>query len=336
MEDAAGNLYGTTISGGDTGVGTVFRVDRTGTETVLHSFTDTDGRYPAAGLVLDNVGNLYGTTSEGGDFRVGTVFKLDTSGTETVLYSFNGSAGEGHAPGGGLLRDSAGNLYGTTLSGGDFSLGTVFRLDTNGVETVLHSFAGEPSDGKNPVNTSLLMDTTGNLYGITAQGGTSDYGVVYRLSRRGTFTVIHSFAGGTADGCYPYGTPVTDGLGNLYGSTRECGAVENSGTVWKVSKNGTETVLYNFTDTPSDGRHPESGVIFDPKGHLYGATEEGGAFNFGTVYSLNKEGITVLHSFDVSDGQSPMADLIRDSKSLYGTTWIGGGVCCGTVWKLTK
>ncbi len=134
VRDKAGNLYGTTPVGGASCCGTVFKLDTTGKETVLYSFTGPDGELPIAGLVRDKAGNLYGTTASGGASGFGTVFKLDTSGTETVLYSFTGST-DGLEPFGGLVRDKAGNLYGTTIGPG-----TVFKLDTTGTETVLHSF----------------------------------------------------------------------------------------------------------------------------------------------------------------------------------------------------
>jgi uncharacterized repeat protein (TIGR03803 family) len=342
VRDKMGNLYGTTFGGGTSGVGTVFKVDASGTETVLHNFTDgsdgAGGFYPEAGLIRDSAGNLYGTTSDGGTYLVGTVFKLDTSGTETVLYSFGEKSPDGYDPDGVLIRDKAGNLYGTTPSGGDFDLGTVFKVDASGTETVLHSFAGGASDGKGPVLARLLMGSTGNLYGVTHYGGTSDTGVVYKLGKKGKLTVLHNFTGGTTDGCYPFGAVVMDKNGNLYGTTTECGDSSNSGTVWKLSKKGTETVLHNFSVGPSDGRHPLAGVIMDTKGILYGETQEGGAFGFGTVYKLNKKGrLTLLHSFDLSDGQDPEAELIRDAKgNLYGTAEEGGTGCCGTVWKIQK
>jgi uncharacterized repeat protein (TIGR03803 family) len=138
IRDKEGNLYGTTESGGAPGCfGTVFKVDATGKETVLHSFPGTpDGLLPLAGLIMDKEGNLYGTTYDGGDSGVGTVFKLGVTGKETVLYSFTGGA-DGGFPLASLVRDKEGNLYATTFLGGDYGFGTVFKLDTTGKETVL-------------------------------------------------------------------------------------------------------------------------------------------------------------------------------------------------------
>jgi len=182
----------------------------------------------------------------------------------------------------------------------------------------------------------LLMDAKGNLYGVTAQGGASNKGVVFKLSKNGRLTVLHSFVGGKADGCYPYGTPAMDAKGNLYGTTYMCGTA-NAGVVWKVGAKGTENVLHNFAGGSSDGAYPYAGVIMDAKGNFYGDTAYGGSSGDGTVYELNKKGkLTLLHSFAGSDGESPIGGLIRDAKgNLYGTAYEGGSDLYGTVWKLT-
>jgi uncharacterized repeat protein (TIGR03803 family) len=362
VRDAAGNLYGTTANGGlpglcyqgDYGCGTVFKVDATGTETVLHRFGGgggADGAYPQAGLIRDGSGNLYGTTSSGGNpkcipWGCGTVFKVDKRGTETVLYRFTGRLGDGCYPFGGLIRDKAGNLYGTTWECGYSGYGTVFKLDTTGTETVLHSFAGYPLDGSQPYLTSLLMDKQGNLYGVTNVGGVEGPGAVFKLSPKGELTILHSFANGT-DGSYPSGRLIRDKEGNLYGTTEAGGGDGNCptigggcGTVYEVSEAGKETILHRFDGT--DGAFPFAGLIADTKGNLYGDTYDY-EVGYGTVFKLSKSGtLTVLHSFSGSDGTFPIADLIRDANgNLYGTASVGGNTnCdltsgCGTVWKLT-
>jgi uncharacterized repeat protein (TIGR03803 family) len=148
--------------------------------------------------------------------------------------------------------------------------------------------------------------------------------------------VLHSFLGGTNDGCTPYGTPVMDADGNLYGTTYKCGSA-NEGVIWKLAKNGKETVLHNFTGGSSDGAYPYAGVIMDAKGNFYGDTAYGGSSNDGTVFELNNKGkLKVLHSFDGTDGASPIGGLIQDSKgTLYGTAYAGSAGNYGTVWKLT-
>lgn len=225
VRDRAGNLYGTTINGGINNWGTVFRVDTTGNETVLYSFTGgTDGGYPYAGLIRDAKGNLYGTTF------FNTVFKVDGTGTLTVLYTFTGPP-DGSFPFAGLVRDAKGNLYGTTYRGGSSNSGTVFKVDTAGNETVLYSFTGG-ADGGSPRHSSLVRDSAGNLYGTTGEGGPSDFGVVFKLDTAGNETVLHSFSGN--DGKIPYGTLVRDKAGNLYGTTYEGGAY-GGGVVFKIA-----------------------------------------------------------------------------------------------------
>jgi uncharacterized repeat protein (TIGR03803 family) len=339
--DAAGNLFGTTCGCSSSYYGTVFKLDKNGTETVLYNFDGgPDGRYPEAGLVWDAKGDLYGTTFAGGS-DAGTVFRVSKTGKETVLHSFAGGPSDGAYPEAGLVRDDAGNLYGTTVQGGVSGLGTVFKVTKTGKETVLHSFAGGSSDGEVPYG-GLARDAKGNLYGTTFYGGDLSCGegygcgTAFKLSKSGTLTLLHSF-GGATDGCYVSGTPTMDKNGDLYGTAEECGS-SNVGIVWKVSKSGKETVLHNFAGGTTDGEYPYAGVITDAKGNLYGDTLEGGAFNLGTVYKLNKEGaLTLLHSFDGSDGKLPAGNLIHSAKGdLYGTATEGGSSGGhGTVWKLT-
>jgi uncharacterized repeat protein (TIGR03803 family) len=248
VQDGSGNLYGTThygglSSNGGYGHGVVFEMSRSGAETVLHKFTGSpDGAGPND-LLRDAAGNLYGTAANGGSvnsscpYGCGVVFKIDTTGKETVLYTFSGGATDGCVPTGGLIQDKVGKFYGTTSFCGASGHGTVFKLNKKGGETLLHSFAGGAMDGATPAFTTPLMDKEGNLYGTTGNGGPSDNGVVYKLSKAGRLTVLYSFAGGITDGCNPYGTPAMDGAGALYGTTIECGSF-SQGTVWKVTKKG--------------------------------------------------------------------------------------------------
>jgi len=337
VRDKKGNLYGTTWGGGSSGYGTVFTVDTSGTEAVLHSFTGgTDGGHPVAGLIRDKKENLYGTTEEGGSSGYGTVFTVDTSGTEAVLYSFAGGTKDGCYPYGGLTRDKAGTLYGTTFNCGASGYGTVFTVDTSGTEIVLHSFSGGTKDGAYPDFTGLLMDEKGNLYGVTEEGGASNYGTVYKLNKSGkTLTVLYSFTGGT-DGGRPVGGLLRDKKGNLYGITNEGGS-SGVGTVFKLNKSGTETVLHSFAEDETDGCYPFGTVKNDAKRNLYGTTSLCGASAEGAVYKLSKSGTeTVLHSFVGSDGAYPYGGLLRDAKGkLYGTTTSGGASFSGTVFKLT-
>jgi uncharacterized repeat protein (TIGR03803 family) len=337
IQDAAGNLYGTTDYAGKYYAGVVFKVSKTGKETVLYTFTGgVDGQYPYAPLVQDAAGNLYGTTQYGGTANLGVVFKLNKTGKETVLHSFTGGA-DGVYPYAGLFRDAAGNLYGTTENGGTANLGVVFKISKTGKETVLHSFTGGANDGSDPASAGFYMDAKGNLYSVTSQGGTSGEGVLYKLTPKGKLTVLHSFTAGTTDGCYPYGTPAVDADGNMYGGTGGCGT-SNFGVVWKVNKNGTETILHNFSGA-SDGQSPLAGVILDADGNIYGSCNTGGASGFGTAFEIHKNGrFTLLHDFTGgTDGKYLYGGLILDPKGrIYGTTINGGTGGYGTVWRITK
>jgi len=182
VRDSAGNLYGTTSGGGTGGAGVVFKINTSGSETVLYAFTGgTDGGYPLSGVIRDSAGNLYGTTEFGGTSAsgAGVVFKLDTSGIETVLYSFTGGADGGYPLWVVLVRDSKGNLYGTTAGGGTAGAGVVFKVDPSGNETVLYSFTGG-TDGGTPY-AGVVLGPNGNLYGTTISGGQTNAGVVFEI-----------------------------------------------------------------------------------------------------------------------------------------------------------
>jgi uncharacterized repeat protein (TIGR03803 family) len=309
VRDAKGNLYGTTYSGGDLsctsiygtpGCGVVFKLDTAGTETALYSFTGgTDGGEPQ-GLVIDNAGNLYGITFFGGSqtcpfgsLGCGVVYKVDTSGKETVLYTFQDGT-DGGEPNGFVTMDSAGNLYGATISGGDLSAcsgqggcGVIFKLDTSGKETVLYTFTGG-ADGA-VANGGFLMDAKGNLYGTTNFGGDlscsnnpfyTGCGVVFEVTAAGTERVLHTFKG--KDGANPTLGLVQDAKGNFY-STTEYGGAFNLGTVFELTAKGTESVLHSFTGL-ADGEYPDSGLTIDAKGNLFSNTLEGGDLSCSPPY----------------------------------------------------
>lgn len=288
--DAAGNIYGATYSGGTPNAGTLFKVDPTGTETLVYSFTGgTDGAYPYGGVVRDAAGNLYGTTAGGGvstncSGGCGTVFKVDPSGKETVLYSFTGTP-DGYNVQAGLVRDTAGNLYGTTVNGGTSTncsggCGLVFKVSSSGHETVLYGFTGNP-DGGVPI-ASLVRDATGNLYGTTYYGGTNNVGTVFKVDAGGKESVRYSFNGGT-DGEYPQAGLLLDPAGNLYGTTYYGGS-GGYGTVFEVDASGAETILHSF-DGRNNGRYPSNGLTRDAGGNLYG-TAGGGIYGQGIAFKL--------------------------------------------------
>jgi uncharacterized repeat protein (TIGR03803 family) len=369
IRDKRGNLYGTTLAGGDltscpgAGCGVVFEVDPTGKETVLHTFSGPDGASPEAAPVRDDAGNLYGTTNGGGSGfctgGCGVVFKVDPTGKETVLHSFTAGA-DGAFPVAGVTLDKAGNLYGTTFLYGTFlggpAYGVAYKLDPTGKETVLHTFTGG-SDGSQPY-AGLVPDEDGNLYGTTFGGGAHAAGVVYKLDPTGKETVLYSFTGGN-DGAYPFAGLVRDEGGNLYGTTSAGGdlscpssANPGCGVVYKLDPRGKESVLYSFSGG-TDGNIPAGGVLWRA-GNLYGTTSAGGdsggcgGLGCGVIFKVDRNGKEkVLYTFTGSaDGGSPLAGLISNSAGdLFGTTAYFGdlastnpncspGFGCGVVFKL--
>lgn len=344
--DAAGNLYGTTFEGGNSRCGcggVVFQLtpksDGRWTETVLHVFRGgNDGGGPRAGLIFDADGNLYSTTAFGGIPNLGTVFELtpnaDGSWAEKLLYSFTGES-DGAGPFAGLIFDQAGNLYGTTGSGGTGSTpaGTVFELtpniDGSWSERIIHSFTREV-DGAGP--SGLVFDHAGNLYGTTSVGGASESGTVFELTPNKdgswTETLLHVFTGGN-DGKDPSrGDLIFDVAGSLYGTT-VLGGAGNYGVVFKLMKSADggweEEVLHHFTGS-RDGGLPFAGLTFDRSGTLYSTASAGGAYGFGVAFklALSSKGVwheTVLHAFRNHPGAVPFAGVIFDAAgNLYGAT----------------
>ncbi|MGD0058186.1 MAG: choice-of-anchor tandem repeat GloVer-containing protein [Verrucomicrobiia bacterium] len=342
VKGSDGNFYGTTDYGGTNNNGTVFRISPSGTYTSLYSFTGypTDGGNPEGGLVQGSDGNFYGTTALGGTLGVGTVFRISPSGTYTNLYSFTGypNGPDGAYADSGLVQGSDGNLYGTTAAGGIHSSGTVYRISFSGIYTNLYSFRGFP-DGAEPfVFGGLVQGIDGNLYGTTWRGGTHGDGTVFRISPSGTYTSLYSFAGYPNAGNGPFVGLVQGSDGNFYGTTI-IGGTNNQGTVFRISPSGTNTTLYMFVGSPTDGNQPRSGLVQGSDGNLYGATQYGGIHSTGTVFRISPSGsYTNLYSFGgyPTDGNTPWAGLVQGSDgNFYGTTTIGGTYNSGTVFRIS-
>lgn len=306
--DAAGNLYGTAVTGGggscEGGCGVVYKLTNSGgtwTETVIHAFTGgTDGSGPGSGLAIDAAGNLYGTTPIGGSFGFGVVYQMVPNGDGTwsfnVLHEFTGGNDGGGGGAGRMIFDSAGNLYGVNTEGGANGAGTVFELRQNSGHwqlKTLYTFLGGAS-GSFPYG-GLLMDRTGNLYGTTYYGGQSFIGLVYKLEQHnGQWRLApnpYSFVGGR-DGASPISNLVFDNLGNLYGTTSEGGSATcgGCGTIFKLTPSvgggWIEKVVYRFPGTPGPG-FVYNGMIADPSGtFFYGATVHGGPTDDGTIYTF--------------------------------------------------
>jgi len=251
--DSAGNLYGANPVGGgsQTGptayAGDVFELSNAGVYTVLHHFIEgtTDGAAPNTSVLRDSLGNLYGTAYIGGNYHCaggcGVVFKVSATGVEKVIHRFTGKPNDGWFPLGGLIRDHAGNFYGATRFGGTADQGTVFKIDTTGKETVLYGFLGG-ADGAQPLYENLVMDSAGNIYGTTSQGGGGDCasltfsgcGTVFEIDTAGVETILHAFTGAPTDGAIPFVGLTLGADGNLYGTTYYGGAA-NAGTVFRVA-----------------------------------------------------------------------------------------------------
>lgn len=352
------NFYGTTSSGGKYGYGTVFKLVQKGSAwifTPLYSFAGGyDGANPYARVTLGPDGNLYGTTFYGGGgscHSCGTVFQLRPPPTppsalapwnETVLHRFTGRDGEN--PGGDLIFDQSGSIYGTTANGGDGRYGTVYKLTpSDGVwtETVLHSFQGP--DGAYPYS-GVVFDESGSLYGVTYSGDPYTYGTVYELSPSGsswTQQTLYGFSD-TNEGGNPYGGLVIDPLGNLYGTTSGFG-VGGDGTAFELTpaRGGwTFTTLYAFPGLGLYGG-PLDKLVMDAAGNLYGTTQGGGPYGAGRVFKLTLSPggwtYTSLHDFTGgSDGGDQFGGLVFGANgNIYGATLYGGTYGYGVVWEIT-
>jgi uncharacterized repeat protein (TIGR03803 family) len=317
--DGSGNLYGVTKGGGAYGGGVAFELmPQAGggwTQKWMHQFGQgTDGINPAGSLVFDSAGNLYGTTQQGGTYGQGTVFELlpQAGGlwTEKVLHNFSNSGPDGGDPVAGVILDSSGNIYGTTLFGGvnrthGGYVGVVFEMTQAGGawnEKILYSFTQSKYDAAGPAG-SLIFDAAGNLYGTTINGGRYfGKGTVFELSPHTggswTETILHNFSNTGTDGYEPYCNLIFDSAGNLYGTTSGGGIYQGGsvfgGTVFKLTPGAggtwTERILHNFGNG-TDGSFPLAGLIFDASGNLYGTTEYGGGGvgdGPGTVFQISR------------------------------------------------
>lgn len=354
--DRAGNLYGTSVLGGEFGGGTVWQLSPVGggwVHTVLYNLTGgADGGEPYKGVTLDGAGNLYGTAVTGGsgscEGGCGVTYKLTKSGdtwTQRVIHAFTGGA-DGSGPGSRVAVDKRGNVYGMTPTGGANGLGVIYLLrprSSGGYALrVIHTFTGA-SDGSSGSAGKLVL-RGGRIFGAATTGGNHGSGTVFQLTPTQTgewdFKTLYSFAG-APDGVFPYGALLFDAAGNIYGTTYY-GGTNGLGAVYKLSPTLSgewdETVIYSF-QAGNDGNSSISNLVSDPAGNLYGTTSEGG-LGSGTIFELspgpNETWIeSIPHSFQGSpDGAFPYAGMAGDgSGSFFGATVHGGDTGDGTVYK---
>ena len=364
--DRAGNLYGTTYAGGAAGLGTVFKLKRSGSGWIvnpLYSFTgNNDGAQPRARVIIGPDGALYGTTLNGGGagcagFGCGTVFSLRPPAfackaamcpwTETVLYRFTGGT-DGGLPLGDLVFDRAGNIYGTTEEGGvphscgNLGCGVVYELMRSGsswTESTLYQFTGG-TDGETP-NGGVVFDHSGNLFGTTVSGGAYNFGTVFELTPSGsgwTQNVLYNFQN-LLDGKQPDTGVTFDASGNMFGTT-VFGGAGNGGTVFELTPLAGEwifSVVYGLTGNAG----PFGNLSLDAAGNLYGTTYQDGEYDLGSSFKLSPSlggwTYTSLHDFTGgSDGQYSLSNLVFDSSgNMYGTAAYGGEHGYGVVLEIT-
>jgi uncharacterized repeat protein (TIGR03803 family) len=318
-------------------------------KTVLN-FDGSNGAYPyLMSMVQGMDGNLYGTTQGGGANNVGTVFRLNEAGKLKVLYSFCSQVGcpDGYQPFAGLVLATDGNFYGTTDLGGDVTCpfygtcGTVFKITHAATLTTLFSF--DEVDGELPMG-KIVEGSNGELYGTTSQGGMNNLcggegcGTIFKITSDGALTTLHSF--GISDGQGPFAGLIEGTDGKFYGTT-DGGGTHGDGTAFRITAQGTLTTLHSFAP-PGDGSAPYEGLIQGTDGNFYGTTIGGGYPGWGIVFKMNSSGtLTVLHSFDLSDGGEPYSLMQGSDGNFYGTTYYGGNLSCGapygcgTVFQLT-
>ncbi|HWY16857.1 MAG TPA: choice-of-anchor tandem repeat GloVer-containing protein [Rhizomicrobium sp.] len=341
--DSNGNLYG--AEGQPAGYGSVFKLAPNGSLDIYYLLKGGEG---ASGVFVDSNGSLWVTVSGGGT-GCGVIFEIRPTGREVLKHTFTGSPTDGCNPTATLITNQHGEFYGTSIGGGKYNGGSVFKLASDGSESLLHSFGLER--GGNFPYAGLLMDGSGNLYGTDAGEGRKDSGTVFKIVPDGAETVLYTFKGPPRDGSVSDGTLITDQLGNFYGTLRDgglagCDSNEGCGAVYQLTPDGVETILHFFTGKHGDGGNPVGGLIADQADNFYGTTYYGGGgcsidvYGCGMVFKFTPDGTeTSLYSFSKKNGANgafPISGVVADSSgNLYGTAYSGGAYGYGTVFKVT-
>jgi len=328
-----GNIYGTIGDDNSNAAGSAFKMTPSGTFTRIYSFCSlakcADGSGPWGGLSLGKDGNLYGTTTGGGSFNSGTAFQLTPSGALTTVWNFDNGT-DGGVPWYPLLQGLDGNFYGVSNTQYNGDYGAFVKLVPTATppykESVLIDF--NYTDGNDP--NLPTQGTDGSFYGSTFSGGTKGLGVLFKSTTAGVETVLHNFTGYSTDGAYPIGALVQGNDGAYYGVTWQGGS-SNLGSIFKVTSNGTYTLIHNFVGRPNDGAYPRSGLILGSDGNFYGTTLNGGTVNDGTIYKVTPSGqVTVLYNFcsqsNCADGFSPVIPLLQHTSGKFYSSTSGNSL----------
>jgi uncharacterized repeat protein (TIGR03803 family) len=299
--------------------------------SLLHAFGPPapDGAYPWSTLVQGADGNFYGMAASGGQFGAGNIFQVTPSGVFNVIYAFTNGL-DGAYPRAALIVGSDGNFYGTAAYGGSNGVGTVFKMSTSGVFTLLCSLRTNNIDGQH-LEAALVEGSDGDFYGTTAYGGASGGGTVFKITPTGVLTTLRSFTGSGTDGSEPTAPLIQGPDGNFYGTTAY-GGTRGSGTVFRITPQGVWTNLHSFTNG-IDGALPWAALVLGTDGNFYGTTYSGGTYGYGTIFTITSAGaLTPLYSFsNGTDGGEPYAALVQgDNGNFYGTSHGASNLYPGT------
>jgi uncharacterized repeat protein (TIGR03803 family) len=325
-----GQLYGTTVYGGTSNLGAIFKVTPSGHATALHSFNGTDGSYVWAGLTLGSDGNFYGTTLQGGTTGYGVLFRITPTGTLTVLHNFANNGIDGTLPVSSPILASDGNLYGATQNGGPSNAGTIYRFTPAGVLTTIYVLTRTSGSFS---AFSPTQGSDGNLYVATLYGGSNDCGTLLQISTAGVLSKSYSFDC-AANGANPSGSLFQGSDGNFYGATYN-GGQYSMGVLFKLSPDFAYTVLHNFGATFTEGTNASGGVMQATDGNFYGLDYLGSNYGDGTIYNYSLSG-TFNTLYDWTSNVGSQGQFSQHTNgTLYGVTYQGGTNNLGTVFSLT-
>lgn len=293
---------------------------------VLHSMAPPEGS-GRGHLMLHSDGRMYGSA---GGSEAGLIFRISPGNRYTELHRF--ALDGGPAVPAGLVEGPDGEMYGASSRGGEFDAGTLFRMSRQGRVKLLYAFGGTPKHCQVPAG-PMTRASDGRFYGVTSAGGHAGRGCTFQMTKDGVVTVLHEFANDGIDGARPNSAPVEASDGLLYGTTAS-GGRHDTGTLYRMNRNGWLQVIHHFHDAPDSADHgrPTSGLVEGPDGQLYG-TADGG---FGSIYRIDPatRAFTRLHGFDGHHGAKPRGALqMAPDGTITGTTYIGSKHATGNVYQ---